>query len=441
MIHLTPASDPATDRRRQLLRLKTDLHRTVVEAVDLSRIEKWSPERLRSEMRQLTTQVARDAGVRLSDDERTQVSEDVIDELFGLGPLEPFMTDPSITEILANGPNDVYVERNGRLERTGVQFTDAAHLMRVVQRLASRIGRRVDESSPMVDARLTDGSRVNAVLPPLTTDGPVLSIRRFGQAFRATDLVERGSVPPEVMEFLKAAVESRINILISGGSGAGKTTFLNVLSAFIPSEERLVTIEDTLELRLLQPHVVRMEARQANAEGQGEVTQRSLLRNALRMRPDRIIVGEVRGPEVVDMLQAMNTGHEGSLTTVHANDTRDALSRLEMMVGMSGFEVPVEVLRKYVSSAITLVVHLSRLKGGERRLTRVSEVAGFSRKRKSYAVRDLFEFRQTGVEGGRAVGHFRVTGKTPRIYPRMVAAGASLPPDMFNPRTLPGRHS
>jgi pilus assembly protein CpaF len=356
-------------------------------------------------------------------------------EAFGLGPLDRFMTDPSVNDILVNGPDTVYVERRGRLEKTDVVFADSAHLIQIIQRIAARVGRRVDEASPMVDARLPDGSRVNAIIPPLALEGPVLSIRRFAVRLTAEHLLANATLPWEMLELLRAAVEARTNTLISGGTGAGKTTLLNTLSRFIPHDERLVSIEDSAELQLQQPHVVRLETRLPNLEGVGEVSQRDLVRNSLRMRPDRIIIGEVRGPEALDMLQAMNTGHEGSLTTIHANDTRDALSRLEMMVTMAGFEMPLPVIRSYIGSAIHLVVQLARLKGGSRKVVRISELVGL-RKRRQYVVRDLFVFRQTGVVDGRAVGEFHATGHVPGFLPQLHAAGIDLPADLFTPRVL-----
>ena len=385
----------------------------------------------------LTEQLAADRAQALTAADRERLVDEVHDEAFGLGPLEELMKDPAVSDILVNGPGKVYVERRGRLEETPVAFSDNAHLMRIIQRIAAPVGRRVDESSPMVDARLPDGSRVNATVPPLTLDGPVLSIRRFGVRLTDADLIALGTAAPEMLALLRAAVEGRINLLVSGGTGAGKTTLLNVLSRFIPADERLVTIEDSAELALQQPHVVRMETRPANLEGEGEVTQRQLVRNSLRMRPDRIIVGEVRGPEALDMLQAMNTGHEGSLTTIHANDTRDALTRLEMMVTLAGFDVPVPVIRNYITSAITLVVHLSRLKGGARKIVRISEILGL-RKKRTYVVRDLFAFRQTGVSDGAAIGAFYAAGNVPRFLPRLRAAGIELDEALFAERPLSG---
>lgn len=417
------------------LHFKDELHRVVVDVADLSRIDRWSRDRLRSEVHDLGRKLAPQVDRRIPTAEVDRAVDEVVNEVFGLGPLEPLLADSSVTEILVNAPDQVFAERDGQLKQVNVAFTDKAHLTRVIQRIASRVGRRVDESSPMVDARLPDGSRVNAVLPPLTLDSPVLSIRRFTQAFTADELVRLQSATPEMMQFLETAVAGKINTLISGGTGAGKTTLLNVLSAYIPRGERLVTIEDAAELKLQQPHVVRMETRTANLEGAGSVTQRDLLRNALRMRPDRIILGEARGPEAVDMLQAMNTGHEGSLTTVHANDTRDALGRIELMIGLAGVDLAVPVLRGYIANAFHLLVHVSRLAGGQRRITRISELMGL-RKGKFYRVRDIFVFEQTGVVNGHAVGNFRVTGHVPQMLAKFTAAGRPLPDKLFAERTL-----
>jgi pilus assembly protein CpaF len=417
------------------LHFRDELHRVVVDVADLSRIDRWSKDRLRTEVHDLGRKLAPQVDRRLPSNEVDRAVDEVVDEVFGLGPLEPLLADETVTEVLVNAPDQVYVERGGQLRRVNVCFTDKEHLVRVIQRIASRVGRRVDESSPMVDARLADGSRVNAVLPPLTLDSPVLSIRRFGRGFTADDLANLHSATPEMLQFLETAIAAKTNTLISGGTGAGKTTLLNVLSAYIPRDERLVTIEDAAELKLQQPHVVRMETRAANMEGAGSVSQRDLLRNALRMRPDRIILGEARGPEAVDMLQAMNTGHEGSLTTVHANDTRDALGRLELMIGLSGVDLAVSVLRGYIANAFHLLVHVSRLAGGHRRITRISELVGL-RKAKIYRVRDIFVFEQTDVQNGHAVGHFKATGYVPQMLTRFVSAGWPIPETMFAERVL-----
>ncbi|MCC6420694.1 MAG: CpaF family protein [Gemmataceae bacterium] len=407
----------------------------MVEMIDLSRISHWKPERLRREVRNLAIKLAQSSPELLNEVDRERLIDEIMAEAFGLGPIDGLMKDSTVSDILVNGPHQVYIERNGRLEPTDLLFADDAHLMQIIQRIAARVGRRADEMSPMVDARLPDGSRVNAIVPPLALDGPILSIRRFGVRLGTDDLLQNGTMPAELLTVLKAAIEARISILISGGTGSGKTTLLNALSRYIPSDERLVTIEDSAELKLQQPHVARLETRPPNLEGVGEVKQRDLVRNALRMRPDRIIVGEVRGAEALDMLQAMNTGHEGSLTTIHANDTRDALTRLEMMVLMAGFEMPVPVIRQYISSAITIVVQLARLKGGRRRVMRISEILGL-KNRTRYVVRDVFGFRQTGVTDGAAVGEFYATGHVPRFLARLAASGIELPEGLFHERIM-----
>jgi pilus assembly protein CpaF len=414
-------------------RLKTEIHRRIVETIDLSKLNRWDPQRVRREVRNLAVQHCANAPELLNELEREQLIEEVMSEVFGLGPLDQLMNDPSITDILVNGPHSVYVERAGKLELTPIRFYDDAHLLQIVQRVASRVGRRTDEMTPMVDARLEDGSRVNAIIPPVSLTGPVLSIRRFGVRLGGEDLLANRTMPAEVLTLLRAAVESRVSILVSGGTGSGKTTLLNALSQFIPAEERLITIEDSAELKLRQRHVVSLETRVANVEGSGEIRQRELVRNALRMRPDRIILGEVRGGEALDMLQAMNTGHEGSLTTIHANDTRDALTRLEMMVMLAGFELPVPVIRYYIATAITLVVQLARLKGGKRKVVRVSEVLGTEPA--PYDIRDIFGYRQLGVRNGAAYGEFYATGYQPRVLERFQAMGIELPTEMFRERT------
>jgi len=413
-------------------RLKTEIHKRIVETLDLSKLNRWEPQRLRREVRHLAAQLCANAPELLNELEREQLVEEVMSEVFGLGPLDPLMSDPEITDILVNGPHTVYVERRGRLELTDVRFYDNAHLLQIIQRVAARVGRRADEMSPMLDARLEDGSRVNAILPPLALNGPVLSIRRFGVRLSGEDLIDNRTMPAEFLQLLQAAVEARVSILISGGTGSGKTTLLNALSQFIPPEERLITIEDTAELKLRQPHVVSLETKTANVEGTGEIRQRELVRNALRMRPDRIIVGEVRGGEALDMLQAMNTGHEGSLTTIHANDTDDALTRLEMMVMLAGFELPVPVIRHYIVTAITLIVQLARLKGGMRKIVRISELLGTDPP--PYYVKDIFGYRQLGVRNGRAFGEFYATGYRPRVLEKFQAMGIELPEDIFRER-------
>jgi pilus assembly protein CpaF len=415
-------------------KLKTDIHRQLIEGLDMSALNRIKPERLRREVRQLAIQLTADSPEMLNELERERLIDEIMDEAFGLGPLEGPLKDPTVSDILVNGPREVYLERRGVLEQSDIIFADDAHLMQMIQRIASRVGRRVDEASPMVDARLPDGSRVNAIIPPLSLRGPVLSIRRFGVRLSADDLIANGSVAADMLQVIGAAVQARISVLISGGTGTGKTTFLNILSTFIPHDERLVTIEDAAELKLNQPHVVNLETRPPNMEGVGEVRQRELVRNSLRMRPDRIIVGEVRGPEALDMIQAMTTGHEGSLTTIHANDTRDALARLEMMVVLAGFELPVLVTRQYISSAINLVVQLARLKGGQRRVVRVSEIVGL--RRRAYVLKDLFGYRQLGVRDGKAYGEFYATGYQPTFLARLKSQGIDLPVSLFEERIL-----
>jgi pilus assembly protein CpaF len=427
-------SDPSFARRFQTI--KASVHRQIVEAIDLTKLGRWRPERLRREIRTLAEQLSVQTTEPLSEVDRERLVKEILDEVFGMGPLEGLMTDPTVSDILVNGPHQVFVERRGRLSETDVVFADDAHLMMIIQRIAARLGRRVDENSPMVDARLPDGSRVNAIIPPLSLEGPVLSIRRFAERLTAEALLDNGTMTPDMLRLLRACVEARISVLISGGTGSGKTTLLNVVSRFIPDEERLVTIEDSAELMLQRKHVVRLETRPPNMENAGEVRQRDLVRNALRMRPDRIIVGEVRGGEALDMLQAMNTGHEGSLTTIHANDTRDAMSRLEMMVMMAGFDLPVPVIRQYITSAIALVVQLSRLKGGRRRVMRISEVVGLE-SGSAYSLRDLFGYRQLGIRGGEAFGEFYTTGELPGFLERLKASGVELPPSMFARGTTP----
>jgi pilus assembly protein CpaF len=361
--HAEPA--PGENMEAEFQRIKTGIHRELLDSLDLSRLTGLSEQELREDIRRLAEGMLRSRSRKLPVIDEERLVAELIAESFGLGPLELYMQDPDVTDILVNGPSEVYVERLGRLQETNTVFADEEHLLQIIQRIAARVGRRIDEHSPMVDARLADGSRVNAIIPPLALGGPVLSIRRFGhRPLQTGDLLVRGSVCPEILQLIEAAVEGRINVMISGGTGSGKTTMLNNLSRYIPANERLVTIEDSAELKLQRKHVVKLETRPKSAEGASEVSQRDLVRNALRMRPDRIILGEVRGGEALDMLQAMNTGHEGSLTTIHANDTRDALSRLEVMVSMAGFDLPVPVVRRYIASAITLVVHLARLKGG-----------------------------------------------------------------------------
>lgn len=418
---------------QEFQRLKVSIHEDLVESFDLSIVGAVSREELEPEIREAARAACETHTRDLMPADQQRMLDELMDEVFGLGPIESLMHDDTVADILVNSADEVYVERRGRLERTGVVFADDRHVLRVIQRIVSRVGRRIDEVTPMVDARLPDGSRVNAIVPPLSIKGPTLSIRRFGKhPLAVQNLLENQSILPVMIKFLAAAIEARVSFLISGGTGAGKTTLLNALSAFIPVDERLVTIEDSAELILQHPHVVSLETRIANTEGVGAIPQRELVRNALRMRPDRILVGEVRGAEALDMLQVMNTGHEGSLTTIHANDTRDALQRLEMMVAMTGYELPVPVVRQYVAAGIKLVVHLARLKGGVRRVTRVSEIVDVENG--AYRMEDIYRFDQTGVnDQGRAIGEYKVTGYQPKCLDRIRAAGVDLPDSAFAP--------
>ena len=429
-------ADEIDRKELQFQQLKVAIHEKLVDSLDLSMLAHIPQEQLADEVRVVAEEILREESPKLSGDERERMLDELFDEVFGLGPLEALMRDDEVSDILVNHPHEVYVERRGRLEPGDVLFADEQHLTRIIQRIVSRVGRRIDEVSPMVDARLADGSRINAVIPPLALDGPTLSIRRFGRSpLQIEDLIEGGSVDDDVVEFLAAAIDSRVSFLISGGTGAGKTTLLNALTKFIPLDERLITVEDSAELQLQHRHVIRMETRPPNNEGAGEITPRALVRNSLRMRPDRIIIGEVRGAEALDMLQAMNTGHEGSLTTIHANDARDALSRLELMVAMSGFELPIPVVRQYIASGISLVVHLSRLKGGVRRVMQISEIVGV--KDGGFHMEDIFGFEQTGVDAlGIAQGEFFFTGYRPMCLSRLRAAGLRLPDELFDKRRV-----
>ena len=422
------------EAQRSLEQLKVEIHRQVVEGLDFRQVELGGKQIFRQQVQERVIKCVRKTNTLLTEVQREQVVAGVLDEVFGIGPLERYMSDPSITDILVNGPDQVYIERHGVLEKTSTVFADNAHVLKVIQRIAARVGRRIDESSAMVDARLADGSRVNAIIPPLAIGGPVLSIRRFGTRLQIDDLVRSGSLSEEMIVLLEAAVRGKLNLLVSGGTGSGKTTLLNILSSFIPHSERLVTIEDTAELKIQQPHVVRLETRPPNVEGAGEVRQRVLVRNSLRMRPDRIIVGEVRGPEAFDMLAAMNTGHEGSMTTIHANDTRDALTRLEMMVAAGDVDIPLGIARRQIGSAINLIIQVARLQGGARKIVRISELCGYCKKQ--FHVTDLFEFRQTGVQEGHAIGAYHACGTIPQFLEKLSVAGISLPQDLFDSRQL-----
>jgi pilus assembly protein CpaF len=403
--------------------IKAQIHARLINEMELSKLEALGADQLRRELRQTIQHLAQSTQLPLNRVERERLVQEVIDEVVGLGPLEPLLADPTISDILVNGSQTVYIEREGRLQKVPVSFRDDRHLLQIIHRIVGRVGRRIDETSPMVDARLTDGSRVNAIIPPLALDGPALSIRRFGaKPLAAQDLLARKSIAPEMLDFLAASVRAKLNILISGGTGTGKTTLLNMLSSFIPPGERIVTIEDAAELQLQQPHVVRLETRPPNVEGHGAVKARELLVNTLRMRPDRIVVGECRSEEVLDMLQAMNTGHDGSMTTVHANTTRDALGRLINMAGMSSANFNPRFMAETVARALDLIVQLTRFPDGSRRVVQIAEITGMEGE--VIAMQDIFEFRQRGVDkDGRSVGEFRATGIRPRSMERIQRAG------------------
>ena len=413
--------------------LKVELHQRLLDLINLAALEDLSREQIQVEVGDIVAEQLAQQNHALNLAERKQLTADVLDELLGLGPLEPLLKDPTITDILVNGSNNVFVEQQGKLTRTPVRFKDDKHLLRIIQKIVSAVGRRVDESSPLVDARLADGSRVNAVVPPLAVDGPLLSIRKFAKIpLNLERLVEIGSVPAEVAEVLKAIVLAKRNILISGGTGSGKTTLLNAMSAFIGGRERIVTIEDSAELQLQQEHVARLETRPSNIEGTGEVTQRDLVKNALRMRPDRIIVGEVRAGEAFDMLQAMNTGHDGSMTTVHANTARDALSRVEQMIGMSGIEIAPRSARAQIASAINVIIQVGRLSDGRRRLMSLSELTGMEGD--VIQMQEIFRFKQTGrTEDGQVEGKFEATGIRPQFCEVLQTQGLILSPELFRP--------
>jgi pilus assembly protein CpaF len=413
--------------------LKVELHQRLLGLINLSALEKMSRAQIEEEVGDIVLEELDKQRHALNHAERKQLVGDVLDELLGLGPIEPLLKDATITDILINGHDCVFVERYGVLEPSAVRFKDERHLVRIIQKIVSAVGRRVDESSPMVDARLADGSRVNAVVPPLALDGALLSIRKFAKTpISMARLTEIGSVPAQVAEVLKAVVSARLNVLISGGTGSGKTTMLNAMSAFIDNHERIVTIEDSAELQLQQEHVARLETRPANIEGKGEIAQRDLVKNSLRMRPDRIIVGEVRSGEAFDMLQAMNTGHDGSMTTVHANSPRDALSRVEQMIGMSGIDIPARSARAQISSAIHVVIQIARLSDGRRKLVSLSELSGMEGD--VITMQEIFRYRQTGIgSDGMVQGRFEATGIRPRFLEQVMAHGVTLSPDLFRP--------
>jgi pilus assembly protein CpaF len=414
-----------------LEQIKGEVLATLISKLDLERLSTVQQSRAREAVSGLILEIVADRKMPLSAPEKEKIQGDLLDEVFGLGPLEALLRDPKISDILVNSKDLVYIERGGKLQRSNIVFRDDRHVMQIIDRIVSKVGRRVDESSPMVDARLPDGSRVNAVIPPLALDGPAVSIRRFGSGPVTSDaLVQLKSVSPEMMEVLSSAVRARISILISGGTGAGKTTFLNMLSRYIPESERLITIEDAAELQLQQENVVRLETRPPNVEGQGAIRQRQLLINSLRMRPDRIIVGEVRGEEAFDMLQAMNTGHEGSMTTIHANTPRDALSRLESMVAMSNMNLPERTVRQQIASAITVVVQCSRLSDGSRKVMSIAEITGMDEN--VLSMQEIFTFVRKGIgPNGKVVGTFKPSGIRPKFLEKLRVAGVVLPPELF----------
>jgi len=435
---LPPRVIPPVNNERQnyFQGLKVRIHQKLVERLDVQNLRTMPPETVRNEVRALIRELCQSEKGLINGTDQERLMDDVMDETFGLGPLETLLKDPTISDILVNKWDRIYCERRGRLELSEVAFRDNVHLRQIIDRIVGRIGRRVDESSPMVDARLPDGSRVNAIIPPLALDGPAMSIRRFGsKPMQLEDLIRSGAFPQSVMDFLSAAVQARCNIIISGGTGSGKTTLLNCLSRYIPEDERVITIEDAAELQLQQPHVVRLETRPINIEGKGEVNQRDLVKNCLRMRPDRIIIGECRGGEAMDMLQAMNTGHDGSMTTVHANNTRDAMMRLEVMVAMAGYEIPTRALRAQISNAIQIVIQARRITGGRRKVTAVSEIVGMEGD--NIQMHDLFTYEQSGVDtDGHAIGRFMSTGIRPKCAERIESRGTRLPSDLFARRVL-----
>lgn len=418
--------------------LKNKIHDRLLDLIDLTLIERLDQHTIKGQIRKLVESMLREDGhgIPLNSVEIELLITEIQNEVLGLGPIEPFMQDPSISDILVNTYNQIYVERFGKLELTDARFKDNAHLMKIIDKIVSRVGRRIDESSPMVDARLQDGSRVNAIIPPLAIDGPILSIRRFAtDPYELEDLISFKTLTPEIGEILKGIVKARLNVLISGGTGSGKTTLLNVLSRFIPADERIITIEDSSELQLKQEHVIRLETRPPNIEGKGEVTQRDLVRNSLRMRPDRIIVGEVRGQEAFDMLQAMNTGHDGSLTTIHANSPRDALMRLESMVAMASFEIPLEFIRKYVSSAIDVLIHLQRLTDGTRKMISLQELTGMEGN--IITLQEIFSFEQKTIDAENKVrGIYKFHGVKPRFIEKFDAAGIKVNNKLFDPNNV-----
>jgi pilus assembly protein CpaF len=416
--------------------LKQRIHNKLVDKLDLSRVGELEGDVLRREIRLVVEHLCDSEDTLLNRNERERLVNEVLDETFGLGPLEMLLKDAAVSDILINGPKNVYVERRGKMEKTQVNFRDNNHLMQIIDRIISKVGRRVDETCPMVDARMLDGSRFNAIIPPLALDGACVSIRRFGKSpLKLEDLLNYKTFTPEMVMLLEGAIKARLNILISGGTGSGKTTLLNTLSSFIPNSDRIVTIEDAAELQLQQDHVVRLETRPSNIEGKGEINSTDLVRNALRMRPERIIIGECRGSEALDMLQAMNTGHEGSMTTLHANTPRDAIARLETMIMMAGFELPLKAMRTQIASAIDLIIQVSRLQGGPRKIANITEIVGMEQD--TVVMQDIYRFDKQGVdESGRVYGQFIATGIRPTFMPRLETAGIRLPASAFRERVM-----
>lgn len=433
-----PVSQVGSDGRsgKSFDELKRVIHSKLVEKLDLSRVSELKDDVLRREIRLVVERLCDTENPLLNRMERERLVDEVLDETFGFGPLEILLKDPTISDIMINGPHKIYVERRGKIEKTDVRFRDNPHLMQIIDRIVSKIGRRVDETSPMCDARLPDGSRVNVIIPPLALDGPTVSIRRFGSnPLKLDDLLNFNAFTKEMAILMEAAIKARLNIVISGGTGCGKTTLLNTLSSFIPGHERVITIEDAAELQLQQEHVIRLETRPPNIEGKGQISARDLVRNALRMRPERIIIGECRGGEALDMLQAMNTGHNGSMTTLHANAPRDGLARLETMVMMSGFEMPVKAMRQQVASSVDIIIQANRLQGGPRKITSITEIVGMEQD--IIVMQEVFRFRQLGIDqNGRAFGQFECTGVRPTFVPKLEAAGIKLPSNLFQERVL-----
>ncbi len=427
---------PDANRQEQFEQIKRRIHGKLVDKLDLSRVGDLKGDTLKREIRMVVEHLCDAEDTLLNRQERERIVDEVLDETFGLGPLEMILKDPKVSDILINGPKSIYVEKGGRMQKTDVEFRDGKHLLQIIDRIVSKVGRRVDETCPMVDARLEDGSRVNAIIPPLALDGAAVSIRRFGSnPLKLEDLLNYRAFTPEMVMLLEGCIKARLNMIIAGGTGSGKTTLLNTLSSFISHDDRIVTIEDAAELQLQQDHVVRLETRPPNIEGNGAVTATDLVKNALRMRPERIIIGECRGGETLDMLQAMNTGHDGSLTTVHANTPRDAIARLETLVMMSGFDLPVKAIRQQVSGAVDVLIQANRLQGGPRRVTAITEVVGMEQD--TVIMQDIYRYQQKGIdEEGKAFGHFECTGVRPAFMDKLEAAGVRLPASAFRERIM-----